>query len=90
MNHTLMQLAVLQQQLAPTQRPVPLRHPLHAPLGTPQGIFCALHTYGRQRNQHPHIHVSVTRGVLDIKHHAWRQLFFQKKEVEQIWRNAVI
>ncbi|WGM18190.1 transposase (plasmid) [Arsenophonus nasoniae] len=26
------------------------------------GIFCALHTYGRQLNQHPHVHVSVTRG----------------------------
>ncbi|WGM03969.1 transposase (plasmid) [Arsenophonus nasoniae] len=26
------------------------------------GIFCALHTYGRQLNQHPHIHLSVTRG----------------------------
>lgn len=25
------------------------------------GIFCALHTYGRQLNQHPHIHLSVTR-----------------------------
>uniref|UniRef100_UPI0035A60403 transposase n=1 Tax=Serratia fonticola TaxID=47917 RepID=UPI0035A60403 len=54
------------------------------------GIFCAIHTYGRQLNQHPHIHVSVTRGGLDVKHHVWRQLFFKKKEVEQIWRNAVI
>ena len=32
------------------------------------GIFCALHTNGRQLNQHPHIHVSVIRGGLDIKH----------------------
>ncbi|QBY46704.1 transposase zinc-binding domain-containing protein (plasmid) [Arsenophonus nasoniae] len=32
------------------------------------GIFCALHTYGRQLNQHPHVHVSVTRGGLDSKH----------------------
>ncbi|WP_149571799.1 IS91 family transposase, partial [Serratia nevei] len=33
--------------------------------GIEVGIFCALHTYGRQLNQHPHIHVSVTRGGLD-------------------------
>lgn len=29
-------------------------------LGLEIGIFCALHTYGRQLNQHPHIHLSVT------------------------------
>ncbi|BEM51267.1 hypothetical protein SME17J_47610 (plasmid) [Serratia marcescens] len=54
------------------------------------GIFCALHTYGRRLNQHPHIHVSVTRGGLDDKHHVWRLLFFKEKEVEAIWRNAVV
>ncbi|WP_267921500.1 transposase [Erwinia tracheiphila] len=54
------------------------------------GIFCALHTYGRQLNQHPHIHLSVTRGGLDIKHGVWRDLFFKKHAVEEIWRGAVI
>ena len=54
------------------------------------GIFCALHTYGRQLNQHPHVHVSVTRGGLDIKHGVWRELFFKKKAVEEIWRGEVI
>ncbi|BEO21292.1 hypothetical protein SMQC19_46390 (plasmid) [Serratia marcescens] len=58
--------------------------------GIEVGIFCALHTYGRQLNQHPHIHVSVTRGGLDVKHHVWRQLFFKKKAVEAIYRNAVV
>ncbi|WGM08449.1 transposase (plasmid) [Arsenophonus nasoniae] len=43
------------------------------------GIFCALHTYGRQLNQHPHVHVSVTRGGLDSKHSVWRKLFFKKR-----------
>ncbi|OZS73044.1 hypothetical protein CHI95_18805 [Providencia rettgeri] len=33
-------------------------------LGLEIGIFCALHTYGRQLNQHPHIHLSVPRGGL--------------------------
>ncbi|UIA89864.1 IS91 family transposase [Erwinia tracheiphila] len=58
--------------------------------GVEVGIFCALHTYGRQLNQHPHIHLSVTRGGLDIKHGVWRDLFFKKHAVEEIWRGAVI
>lgn len=53
------------------------------------GIFCALHTYGRQLNQHPHVHVSLTRGGLDIKHGVWRELFFKKKALEEIWRGAI-
>lgn len=59
-------------------------------LGIEVGIFCALHTYGRQLNQHPHIHVSITRGGLDVKHGVWRDLFFKKQQVEAIWRGAVI
>jgi len=58
--------------------------------GIEVGIFCALHTYGRQLNQHPHIHVSVTRGGLDSQHGGWRDIFFKKKDVEKIWRSAVI
>ncbi|EAW1322456.1 transposase [Salmonella enterica subsp. diarizonae] len=58
--------------------------------GVEVGIFCALHTYGRQLNQHPHIHLSVTRGGLDIRHDVWRELFFKKRAVEEIWRGAVI
>lgn len=42
--------------------------------GVEVGIFCALHTDGRQINQHPHIHLSVTRGGLDIKHGLPRSL----------------
>ncbi|ELZ8268677.1 transposase, partial [Salmonella enterica] len=41
-------------------------------------------------NQHPHIHLSVTRGGLDVKHGVWRSLFFKKHAVEEIWRGAVI
>ncbi|KKF35901.1 IS91 family transposase [Erwinia tracheiphila] len=59
-------------------------------LGIEVGIFCALHTYGRQLNQHPHIHVSITRGGLDVRHGVWRDLFFKKQQVEVIWRGAVI
>ncbi|HFH0422630.1 TPA: IS91 family transposase [Salmonella enterica subsp. enterica serovar Bovismorbificans] len=57
--------------------------------GVEVGIFCALHTYGRQLNQHPHIHVSVTRGGLSVKHGVWKTIFFKKQAVEEIWRTAV-
>jgi hypothetical protein len=32
----------------------------------------------------------VTRGGLDVKNDVWRTLFFKKKQVEKIWRGAVI
>lgn len=54
------------------------------------GLFVALHTYGRRLNQHPHIHLSVTRGGLCHSQVVWRPLFFKKKKVEQIWRSSVI
>lgn len=59
-------------------------------MGIEIGIFCALHTYGRQLGQHPHIHLSITRGGLNIQHDGWRDIFFKKKKVEEIWRTAVI
>ncbi|EBP4367410.1 transposase [Salmonella enterica] len=49
-----------------------------------------MHTYGRQLNQHPHIHVSITRGGLNTKHGVWRELFFKKQQIEAIWRGTVI
>ncbi|HGL6564190.1 transposase zinc-binding domain-containing protein [Klebsiella pneumoniae] len=59
-------------------------------LGVEIGLFVALHTYGRQLNRHPHIHLSVTRGGLCLKHGVWRPIYFKKKVVEAYWRQAVI
>lgn len=56
-------------------------------MGIEIGLFVALRTYGRQLNQHPHIHLSVIRGGLCRKHGVWRSVFFKKKVV---WRQAVI
>nr|WP_241593102.1 transposase [Rosenbergiella epipactidis] len=50
--------------------------------GIEVGIFCALHTYERQLNQHPRIHDSVTRSGLDVKYSIWRSLFFKRRAVE--------
>lgn len=55
-----------------------------------QGVESALHTCGRRLNQHPPIHLSVTRGRPDIKHGIWKNIFFKKHPVEEIWRGAVI
>lgn len=33
---------------------------------------------------------TATRGGLDIKHGVWRDIFFKKQAVEEIWRGAVI
>ncbi|MFS1539905.1 MAG: transposase [Candidatus Phlomobacter fragariae] len=37
-----------------------------------------MHTYGRQLNQHLYIHLSVTLGGRDLKHHIWRPFFLKK------------
>lgn len=87
-HHASLFVALFQQQLVPAQRSVPCRHPHHAPPGpqTERGgrIFCALHTYGRQLNQHLHIYLSVTHSRLDIKYGIWRDLLFKKHAVEEI------
>jgi hypothetical protein len=46
--------------------------------------------WSRLLNKHPYIHVSATRGGLDIKHDVWCNLFFKKKQAEEIWHSAVI
>ncbi|QBY46654.1 Putative transposase (plasmid) [Arsenophonus nasoniae] len=53
------------------------------------GIFCALHTYGRQLNQHPHVHVSVTRGFW-IVNIVYGESCFQKKGCRRNLARAVI
>lgn len=45
-------------------------------LGHEIGIFCALHAYGRQLNQHPYIHLSVTRG-------AWHNVKYQGRYLKR-------
>lgn len=46
--------------------------------GLEPGIFCAIHTYGRRLNWHPHVHVSVTCGGLN-KHGQWKKLSFLER-----------
>lgn len=48
------------------------------------GIFCAIHTYGRRLNWHPHIHVSVTCGGIDT-HGKWKKISFRKDAMRARW-----
>ena len=52
--------------------------------GPEPGIFCAIHTYGRRLNWHPHVHVSVTCGGLN-KHGQWKKLSFPKDAMRSWW-----
>ncbi|HGD8419173.1 TPA: IS91 family transposase, partial [Escherichia coli] len=52
--------------------------------GLEPGICCAIHTYGRRLNWHPHVHVSVTCGGLN-KHGQWKKLSFLKDAMRSRW-----
>ncbi len=65
----------------------PVRHFRQRPsftFSTEPGIFCAIHTYGRRLNWHPHVHVSVTCGGLN-KHGQWKKLSFLKDAMRSRW-----
>ena len=53
------------------------------------GIFCVLHTFGRQLNWNVHLHISVTRGGLD-ENNKWVPIYFKKNLIEKFWRQNVI
>ncbi len=48
------------------------------------GVFCAIHTYGRRLNWHPHVHVSVTCGGLN-EHGQWKKISFLKDAMRARW-----
>jgi len=58
--------------------------------GVEIGIFCALHTYGRQLNWNTHIHLSVTRGGICLTTGEWKPIYFKSKETEACWRYEII
>ncbi|RMT90880.1 ISPsy3, transposase, partial [Pseudomonas amygdali pv. sesami] len=52
--------------------------------GVEVGVFCAIHTYGRRLNWHPHIHVSVTLGGIDDAG-VWKDLSFHPSALRRRW-----
>ena len=53
------------------------------------GIFCALHTFGRDLKFNTHVHVSITCGGLN-KHGKWKKLRYVKNVIMPKWRYAII
>lgn len=56
------------------------------------GIYAAIHTFGRDLKRNVHIHLSVTRGGLNIFDHSkWiNDVFFSIKVVMPAWRYQII
>lgn len=52
------------------------------------GIFCALHTFGRRLTWHPHVHVSVTLGGMNV-YGDWKDLAYCHEKVEKRWRHEL-
>ena len=53
------------------------------------GIFCALHTFGRDLKYNPHMHASTTTGGIDDKQQ-WKSIFFKKKSLRNAWKYRII
>ncbi|SPY46034.1 Putative transposase [Photobacterium damselae] len=54
------------------------------------GLFCVVHTFGRQLNWNVHFHLSVTRGGINHKTKRWGNIYFNAAMVEQHWKQQVV
>ncbi|PSW76680.1 transposase, partial [Photobacterium damselae] len=54
------------------------------------GLFCVVHTFGRQLNWNVHFHLSVTRGGINNKTKRWGNIYFNAAMVEQHWKQQVV
>lgn len=55
------------------------------------GIFLAIHTFGRDLKRNYHIHLSTTKGGLDLKHQRWIDKAYFKHDLLKLqWRYAII
>ncbi|SPY45035.1 Putative transposase [Photobacterium damselae] len=54
------------------------------------GLFCVVHTFGRQLNWNVHFHLSVTRGGVNLKTKRWGNIYFNAAMVEQHWKQQVV
>lgn len=63
---------------------------LSADKGITLAVFIAIHTFGRDLQWHPHIHLSTTRGGLDKDKDKWLNCFFKKKSLMKAWRYNIV
>ncbi|EJC5683237.1 transposase, partial [Escherichia coli] len=52
------------------------------------GIFTVIHTWGRDQQWHPHIHLSTTAGGV-TPDHTWKNLHFYARKVMSMWRYRI-
>ncbi|HFF0749212.1 TPA: transposase, partial [Escherichia coli] len=52
------------------------------------GIFTVIHTWGRDQQWHPHIHLSTTAGGVTSAH-TWKNLHFYARKVMRMWRYRI-
>ncbi|EOK7205775.1 transposase, partial [Escherichia coli] len=52
------------------------------------GIFTVIHTWGRDQQWHPHIHLSTTAGGVTSSH-TWKNLHFYARKVMSMWRYRI-
>ncbi len=61
--------------------------------GTP-GVIAVLHTNTRALDYHPHIHVIMPMGAMDVKHRLWRikkcEYLFHHKALAEVFRAKVL
>lgn len=53
-------------------------------------VFVAIHTFGRDLQWHPHIHLSTTRGGLSFDKSTWKPFYFKKKALMKAWKYRLI
>lgn len=49
------------------------------------GCFSVIHTWGRDQQWHPHIHLSTTAGGV-TDNHSWKKIQFYARNVMPMWR----
>ncbi|EOA7190670.1 transposase, partial [Shigella flexneri] len=50
--------------------------------------FTVIHTWGRDQQWHPHIHLSTTAGGV-TSGHTWKNLHFYARKVMSMWRYRI-
>ncbi|EMV65971.1 transposase family protein, partial [Escherichia coli 2866750] len=52
------------------------------------GMFTVIHTWGRDQQWHPHIHLSTTTGGV-TSGHTWKNLHFYARKVMSMWHYRI-
>lgn len=66
----------------------------HKQLNAELGLTCVLHTHSRELNYHPHVHIAVPGGGVNVARKEWRvlkdQYLFNGKALGKVFRGAFL